>query len=188
MTEIFLILINWDNCNYILFGKLPRPGDSEETFRSSSQAVTCPRVYHFCFFSAFLLSLNFCLVKCDSCFVSRSTIVFHVFCLRGSGNSILGLETFKLFSFTGNFFEKTGWTQIETVTQNNFKHRYLHAHAALLISTLGSSWKQNRLRHCHSQVLLAELGLFVKTDPIGTHCEEFDLKDAKAKSLVIICS
>ena len=30
------------NCNYILFTKLPRPGDSERTFRSSSQAATCP--------------------------------------------------------------------------------------------------------------------------------------------------
>ena len=34
------------NCNYILFTKLPRPGDSEGTFRSSSQAATCPPVYH----------------------------------------------------------------------------------------------------------------------------------------------
>ena len=34
------------NCNYILFTKLPWPGDSERTFRSSSQAATCPRVYH----------------------------------------------------------------------------------------------------------------------------------------------
>ena len=29
------------NCNHILFTKLPWPGDSEGTFRSSSQAVTC---------------------------------------------------------------------------------------------------------------------------------------------------
>ena len=28
------------NCNYILFTKLPWPGDSEGTFRSSSQAAT----------------------------------------------------------------------------------------------------------------------------------------------------
>ena len=32
--------------NYILFTKLPWPGDSEGTFRSSSQAATCPPVYH----------------------------------------------------------------------------------------------------------------------------------------------
>ena len=29
-----------------LFTKLPWPGDSEGTFRSSSQAATCPPVYH----------------------------------------------------------------------------------------------------------------------------------------------
>ena len=34
------------DCNYILFTKLPWPGDSEGTFRSSSQAATCPPVYH----------------------------------------------------------------------------------------------------------------------------------------------
>ena len=34
------------NCNYIVFTKLPWPGDSEGTFRSSSQAATCPPVYH----------------------------------------------------------------------------------------------------------------------------------------------
>ena len=34
------------NCNYTLFTKLPWPGDSEGTFRSSSQAATCPPVYH----------------------------------------------------------------------------------------------------------------------------------------------
>ena len=34
------------NCNYILFTKLPWPGDSEKTFRSSSQAATCPSAYH----------------------------------------------------------------------------------------------------------------------------------------------
>ena len=34
------------NCNYILFTKLPWPGDSKGTFRSSSQAATCPPVYH----------------------------------------------------------------------------------------------------------------------------------------------
>ena len=32
------------NCNYILFTKLPWPGDSEGTFCSSSQAGTCPPV------------------------------------------------------------------------------------------------------------------------------------------------
>ena len=34
------------NCNYILFTKLPWPGDSEGTFWSSSQAATCSSVYH----------------------------------------------------------------------------------------------------------------------------------------------
>ena len=34
------------NCSYILFTKLPRPWDSKVTFRSSSQAATCPPVYH----------------------------------------------------------------------------------------------------------------------------------------------
>ena len=34
------------NCNYILFTKLAWPEDSEGTFRSSSQAATCPPVYH----------------------------------------------------------------------------------------------------------------------------------------------
>ena len=29
------------NCNYILFTKLPWPGDNEGTFRFSSQAATC---------------------------------------------------------------------------------------------------------------------------------------------------
>ena len=33
------------NCNYILFTKLPWPGDSEWAFRFSSQAATCPPVY-----------------------------------------------------------------------------------------------------------------------------------------------
>ena len=38
-------------CNYVivitfLFTKLPWPGDSEGTFWSSSQAATCPPVYH----------------------------------------------------------------------------------------------------------------------------------------------
>ena len=34
------------NGNYILFTKLPWPGDSEGSIRSSSQAATCPPVYH----------------------------------------------------------------------------------------------------------------------------------------------
>ena len=34
------------DCNYILFTKLLWPGDNEGTFRSSSQAATCPPVYH----------------------------------------------------------------------------------------------------------------------------------------------
>ena len=37
---------SWCNCNYISFTKLPWPGDSDRTFRSSSQAATCPPVYH----------------------------------------------------------------------------------------------------------------------------------------------
>ena len=37
---------NCNYCNYILFTKLPWPGDGEGTFRSSSQAATCPPVYH----------------------------------------------------------------------------------------------------------------------------------------------
>ena len=36
----------FEKCNYIFFTKLPWPGDSEGTFRSSSQAATCPSVYH----------------------------------------------------------------------------------------------------------------------------------------------
>ena len=34
------------NCGYILFTKLPWPGDSEGTFWSLSQAAICPPVYH----------------------------------------------------------------------------------------------------------------------------------------------
>ena len=34
------------SCNYIWFTKLPWPGGSEGTFQSSSQAATCPPVYH----------------------------------------------------------------------------------------------------------------------------------------------
>ena len=34
------------NCNYVLFPKLLWTGDSEGTFWSSSQAATCPPVYH----------------------------------------------------------------------------------------------------------------------------------------------
>ena len=41
--NVVVIALNLDNCNcnYILFTKLPWPGDSEGTFRSSSQAATC---------------------------------------------------------------------------------------------------------------------------------------------------
>ena len=45
-TIIFLHSFNCNYCNYILFTKLPWPGDSEGTFRSSSQTATCPPVYH----------------------------------------------------------------------------------------------------------------------------------------------
>ena len=34
------------NCNYNLFIKLSLPGNSEGSFRSSSQAFICPPVYH----------------------------------------------------------------------------------------------------------------------------------------------
>ena len=34
------------NCNYVLLTKLPWPEDSEGTFRSLSQAATCPTIYH----------------------------------------------------------------------------------------------------------------------------------------------
>ena len=34
------------NCNFILFTKLPWPGDSDGTFQSSSHAATSPPVYH----------------------------------------------------------------------------------------------------------------------------------------------
>ena len=46
VCTITLILKFGPYCNYILFTKLPWPGDSEGTFRSSSQAATCPPVYH----------------------------------------------------------------------------------------------------------------------------------------------
>ena len=36
----------YGNCNYILFTRLPWPGDSEGTFWSSSQAGIYPPVYH----------------------------------------------------------------------------------------------------------------------------------------------
>ena len=39
-------LYNCNYCNCILFTKLPRSGDSEGTFWSSSQAATCPSVHH----------------------------------------------------------------------------------------------------------------------------------------------
>ena len=44
--KILMFLPSNCNCNYILFTKLTWPGDSEMTFRSSSQAATCPSVYH----------------------------------------------------------------------------------------------------------------------------------------------
>ena len=34
------------NCNHILFSELSWQGNSEGNFRSSSQAATCPPVYH----------------------------------------------------------------------------------------------------------------------------------------------
>ena len=43
---LFVVLSYMVNCNYILSTKLPWPGDSEGTFWSSSQAATCPPVYH----------------------------------------------------------------------------------------------------------------------------------------------
>ena len=46
--SVFLNIIS--NCvsliTWHLFTELPRPGDSEETFRSTSQAATCLLVYH----------------------------------------------------------------------------------------------------------------------------------------------
>ena len=46
-TFMNLIVIRGQvNPNYILFIKLTWPGDSERTFQSSSQAATCPPVYH----------------------------------------------------------------------------------------------------------------------------------------------
>ena len=40
--------INFCKCNYILFTKLSCSGDNKGTFRSSSQAATCPLIYHKC--------------------------------------------------------------------------------------------------------------------------------------------
>ena len=40
------INIALENCNYILFTKLPWPGGSKGTFRFFSQAATYPPVYH----------------------------------------------------------------------------------------------------------------------------------------------
>ena len=37
---------SWSDCNYILFNKLPWPGDCKGTSRFSSQAATSPPVYH----------------------------------------------------------------------------------------------------------------------------------------------
>ena len=39
------ILLNC-NCNYILFTKLPWPGDDKGTFWSSLQTATCPQANH----------------------------------------------------------------------------------------------------------------------------------------------
>ena len=46
LDQIASTLVRRCNCNYILFTKLPWPGDSEGTFRSSSQTAACPPVYH----------------------------------------------------------------------------------------------------------------------------------------------
>ena len=45
-SRLYEIAFCYCNCHYILFTKLPGPGHSEGTFRSSSQAATCPPVYH----------------------------------------------------------------------------------------------------------------------------------------------
>ena len=45
MIHILIEFLLHCNCNYFLFTKLPWPGDCEGTFRSSSQAATCPYVY-----------------------------------------------------------------------------------------------------------------------------------------------
>ena len=34
------------NCSYILFSKLPWPGDNKGIFPSSSQAASCPSAFH----------------------------------------------------------------------------------------------------------------------------------------------
>ena len=48
------------NCNYILFTKLPWPGDSEGTFQSSSKAATWPPVYH----TRWRLHILYCPLNC----------------------------------------------------------------------------------------------------------------------------
>ena len=53
------------NCNYILFTKLPWPGDSEGTFQSSSNAATC--LPHAVEASHSVLSLKLLNVKQGSC-------------------------------------------------------------------------------------------------------------------------
>ena len=44
--KLWCAMRNNCNCNYNLFTKLPWPGDSEGTFRSSSQTATCPPGHH----------------------------------------------------------------------------------------------------------------------------------------------
>ena len=44
--EVCSSTLLYSNCNYIVFSKLPWPKDNKRTFRSSSQAATCPPVYH----------------------------------------------------------------------------------------------------------------------------------------------
>ena len=40
------VLLEDQNCNYILLAELTWPGDNEWTIRSSSQAATSPPGYH----------------------------------------------------------------------------------------------------------------------------------------------
>ena len=41
-----MVIVIGSDFNYILFTKLPWPENSEGTFQSSSQAASCPTVYH----------------------------------------------------------------------------------------------------------------------------------------------
>ena len=45
-AELNISVIINSNCNHFLFTKLFWPGDSEEIYRSTSQAATYPLVYH----------------------------------------------------------------------------------------------------------------------------------------------